>query len=297
MIVVHARLVTLHDGSPLIGRESISATGKLVTEFLGIPFAEPPIGRLRFRKPEPKRAWRTPLNASSLSASCVQSSDKYFGDFYGANMWNANTPTSEDCLYLNVFVPGHIDANARLAVLVWIYGGGFWSGTATLDIYDGKIFAAEENVIIVSMNYRVSVLGFIYLGREDAPGNMGLWDQLMAIRWVRSNIDVFGGDADSITLFGESAGAASVSMHMLSAHSTPYFRRAIVQSGSATAPWAIESREVALPRPVAMYEAMRCDGTNGNMSHRDPDSWNFDAVIACLRDAPVQRLLDHEWVR
>uniref|UniRef100_A0A915BGM0 Carboxylic ester hydrolase n=1 Tax=Parascaris univalens TaxID=6257 RepID=A0A915BGM0_PARUN len=284
------QLVTLHDGSPLFGREVFSETGKLVTEFFGVPFAEPPVGQLRFKKPKPKQPWRTPLNATKLPNSCVQSLDSYFGDFEGATMWNSNVPSSEDCLYLNIVVPGRIDPNRRLPVMVWVYGGGFWSGCATLDVYDGKILASEENVILVSMNYRVSVFGFLYMGREEAPGNMGLWDQLLSLKWVHKNIDLFGGDAHRVTLFGESAGAAAVSMHLLSPKSAPYFQRAILQSGSATAPWAMESRQVAIARSIALYEDMRC----GNMS-KDPQYWDLDKVLRCLMDAPAELIRDSEW--
>ncbi|PIO64067.1 Carboxylesterase [Teladorsagia circumcincta] len=227
-------LVHLHDGSPLFGEEVTSPNGKSLTQFLGIPFAEPPTGNLRFQKPIPKEPWRNPLNATSLPNSCIQSPDTYFGNFSGATMWNANTPTSEDCLYLNVFVPGKVDPNKRLAVMVWVYGGGFFSGTST-----------EENVILVSVNYRVSVLGFLYLGKREAPGNMGLWDQQLALKWVHENIDVFGGDLTRITLFGESAGAASVNMHMLSPHSTPYF-----QEANTIAEWADAS--LIIPTATAL---------------------------------------------
>lgn len=135
------------------------------------------------------------------------------------------------------------------------------------------------------------MFGFLYLGREDAPGNAGLFDQLLALKWVKAHIEQFGGDPSQVTLFGESAGGASVSMHVLSPRSAPYFRRAIIQSGSATAPWAIESREVALSRPVALCEAMKC----GNMSHRDPETWDFDKVMQCLMEAPAELLRDNEW--
>ncbi|MFH4974138.1 hypothetical protein AB6A40_000847 [Gnathostoma spinigerum] len=282
--------IILHDGSPLFGSEVYSDHGKLVTQFLGIPFAEPPIGPLRFRKPKPKAPWREPLNATTFPKSCVQSLDTYFGDFEGASMWNTNVPSSEDCLYLNAYIPGKPDPDLRLPVMVWVYGGGFWSGCATLDVYDGKIFASEENVILVAINYRVSVFGFLYLGREEAPGNMGLWDQLMALKWVHKNIDRFGGDPNRVTLFGESAGAASVSMHALSVQSTPYFHQAILQSGSATAPWAIEERHVALARAVAIYEYMKC----GNMSKNITD-WDMDKVLRCLLDAPADVIRDSEW--
>ncbi|WKY15850.1 hypothetical protein Q1695_000938 [Nippostrongylus brasiliensis] len=281
-------LLYLHDGSPLFGEEVISPNGKHLTQFVGIPFAEPPIGNLRFRKPKPKQPWRTPLNATILPNSCIQSYDTYFGEFYGATMWNANTPTSEDCLYMNIFVPGKIDPNKRLAVMVWVYGGGFWSGTSTLEVYDGRILPVEENVILVSMNYRVSMFGFLYLGRREAPGNMGLWDQQLALKWVHKNIDVFGGDPNRIVLFGESAGAASVNMHMLSARSTPYFQRAIIQSGAATAPWAIEPREVALARTIVLYNAMKC----GNMSLQNPD---YDKILDCFQRADADLIRENEW--
>ncbi|CAD5234649.1 unnamed protein product [Bursaphelenchus xylophilus] len=282
--------VVLQDGSPIIGEQVVAQNQKPVTQFLGIPFGEPPIGNLRFRKPKPKAPWRVPVNATTPPKACIQSTDTYFGNFYGATMWNTNVEQSEDCLYLNIYIPGDINKGKKIAVMVWVYGGGFWSGCSTLDVYDGKILASEENVIIVTMNYRVSLFGFIYLGREEAPGNMGLWDQLLALKWVYTNIDKFGGDPECITLFGESAGAASVSMHMLSQKSTPYFNRAIIQSGSATAPWAIENRQVALHRSVVLYEYMKC----GNMSH-DPDKWNMDLVLECLLAATPEKLRDSEW--
>ncbi|KAE9554135.1 hypothetical protein FO519_002672 [Halicephalobus sp. NKZ332] len=283
--------VTLNDGSPVVGELVQSIHGKEVVQFLGIPFAEPPVGKLRFRKPVPKKPWREPLLATTPPKSCVQSLDTYFGDFDGATMWNSNVPMSEDCLYLNVHVPEKVDPGKKLPVLVWVYGGGFWSGCATLDIYDPKIFCSEENVIIVAMNYRVSMFGFLYLGIEAAPGNAGLWDQQLAVKWVHSNIDVFGGDPDRITLFGESAGAASVAMHMLSEKSAPYFSRAIIQSGSAISPWAIENRQVALSRAVVVYEYMKC----GNMS-RNPEEWEMEKVLMCLLEASADKIRDAEWV-
>uniref|UniRef100_A0A914KX18 Carboxylic ester hydrolase n=1 Tax=Meloidogyne incognita TaxID=6306 RepID=A0A914KX18_MELIC len=292
-VVSAAVYVNLSDGSPIFGSFVQAATGKYISQFLGVPFAEPPIGKLRFRRPIPKRPWREQWNATTFRDSCVQSPDTYFGDFYGATMWNSNTPCSEDCLYLNIYVPGEIDREKRLPVLFWIYGGGFWSGTASLDVYDGKIFAGEENVIIVTVNYRVTVFGFLYLGREEAPGNMGLWDQLLALKWVYKNIQAFGGDPSLITLFGESAGGASVSMHMLSPLSQPYFTRSILQSGAATAPWAVENKQVALHRAVILYEYMKCG--NGNMSHLAPDQWNMDEVLRCLHAASADKLRDSEW--
>uniref|UniRef100_A0A1I8E9Q6 Carboxylic ester hydrolase n=1 Tax=Wuchereria bancrofti TaxID=6293 RepID=A0A1I8E9Q6_WUCBA len=152
------------------------------------------------------------------------------------------------------------------------------------------IYFLEENVIFVAMNYRVSVFGFLYMGREEAPGNMGLWDQLLALKWIRKNIDLFGGDPNQVTLFGESAGAASVSMHLLSPKSSPYFQRAIVQSGSVTAPWATESKDVAIARSVILYNDLGC----GNMSN-DRENWDLEKVLKCLLDASAEAIRNSEW--
>ena len=116
----------------------------------------------------------------------MQMIDTLFGDFAGAMMWNANSPLSEDCLYLNVITPHPRPRNA--AVLMWIFGGGFYSGTSTLDVYDYKILASQENVILVSVQYRVTSLGFLYFDIDDAPGNVGLFDQLMGLQWIHDNI-------------------------------------------------------------------------------------------------------------
>jgi len=151
------------------GRRSyIPSLQREVDEFLGIPFAQPPLGDLRFRHPLPVRPWRGVRNATMLSASCYQKADTTFGDFYGSTLWNPPSSVSEDCLYVNVFVPrrpggqGQADTagaarrrrRRRLPVMVWIYGGGFYSGTATLDVYDGKILASLGDVIVVSVCVR-----------------------------------------------------------------------------------------------------------------------------------------------
>lgn len=158
---------------------------------MGIPYAQPPIGALRFRHPRPIEKWSGVLNTTERPNSCVQIIDTVFGDFSGAEMWNPNTQLSEDCLYINVFVPHPRPKN--MPVMLWIYGGGFFQGTSTLDVYDYKTLATEESIILVSIQYRVASLGFLYLGTADAPGNTGLMDQYMAIKWVKDNIGYFGG--------------------------------------------------------------------------------------------------------
>lgn len=173
------------------GKTATAPTGKKVDVFLGIPYAQPPIGPLRYRHPRPIDKWSGVLNTTERPNSCVQIIDTVFGDFAGADMWNPNTQLSEDCLYVNVFVPHPRPKNSP--VMLWIYGGGFFQGTSTLDVYDYKSLSSEENVIVVSIQYRVASLGFLYLGTPEAPGNAGLFDQNMALRWARDNIRHFGG--------------------------------------------------------------------------------------------------------
>ncbi|CAK9815303.1 Ace [Anthophora plagiata] len=265
------------------GKTMTATTGKEVDVWFGIPYAQKPLGHLRFRHPRPAEPWSEILNATTLPNSCVQILDTVFGDFPGATMWNPNTPLNEDCLYVNVVAPRPRPTNA--AVMVWIFGGGFYSGSATLDVYDHKTLVSEENVILVSMQYRVASLGFLYFGTSDVPGNAGLFDQMMALQWVRDNIAAFGGNPDNVTLFGESAGAVSVSMHLLSPLSRHLFSRAIMQSGSPTAPWAIISREESIVRGIRLAEAVGCPHDRNNLQE----------VIDCLLVKDPIELVKNEW--
>ncbi|XP_070550993.1 cocaine esterase-like [Ptychodera flava] len=189
--------------------------------FMGIPYAEPPVGDLRFRPPQPKAPWLGIYNATEVGFACIQR--KAANPFPEAQ--------SEDCLYLNVYSP--VTNSTNLPVMVWIHGGGFSRGSATNDgMYDGTALAAIGDVIVVSLNYRLFALGFFSTGDEHAPGNYGLLDQLAALKWVQRNIAAFGGDADRVTVFGESAGAISVDYLLLSPMSDGLFHRAILQVSS-----------------------------------------------------------------
>lgn len=168
---------------------------------------------------------------------------------------------------------------------MWFFGGGFYSGTTTLDVYDPKILVSDENIIVVAVNYRVASLGFLFFDRPDVPGNAGMYDQLMGIEWVRDNIASFGGNPHNITLFGESAGAVSVGLHLLSPLSRHLFSQAIMQSGSATSPWGIQDRKENMKRGLLMAEAVKCPHDESNM----------DAVIECLRSKDPFDLVNNEW--
>lgn len=173
-------LIITTDKGKVRGFTLEAPSGKKVDAWFGIPYAKPPVGPLRFRHPRPIDRWEGIMNATSPPNSCVQIVDTVFGDFPGATMWNPNTPLSEDCLYINVVVPR--PRQKKLPVMLWIFGGGFYSGTSTLDVYDHRTIVSEENVIVVSMQYRVASLGFLYLDIPEAPGNAGLLDQNLALR-------------------------------------------------------------------------------------------------------------------
>ena len=254
-----------------------------VDVWYGIPYAQPPVDKLRFRHPRPIDRWEGVKETTKSPNTCVQIKDSMFPGFSGAEMWNYNTPISEDCLYINVAVPTPHPRNS--SVLVWIFGGGFYSGTSTLEVYDPRVIAAEENIIMVSFQYRVASLGFLYFDTEDVPGNAGLFDQLMALQWIKDNIAQFGGNPDSITIFGESAGAVSVSLHLLSPLSRNLFNQAIMQSASAMAPWGVITKEESLMRGLRLAEAMKCPHERKELRQ----------TIECLRNKNATELVNKEW--
>ncbi|KAM6225057.1 cholinesterase [Rhynchocyon petersi] len=260
---------------------NLPVLGGTVTAFLGIPYAQPPLGTLRFKKPQSILKWSDIWNATKYANSCYQKIDQSFPGFLGSEMWNPNTDLSEDCLYLNVWIPAPKPKNAT--VMVWIYGGGFQTGTSSLPVYDGKFLARVERVIVVSMNYRVGALGFLALpGNPEAPGNMGLFDQQLALQWVQKNIAAFGGNPKSVTLFGESAGAASVGLHLLSPGSHSLFTRAILQSGSANDPWAVMTLTEATNRTLTLAKFLGCSRENET------------EMIKCLQNKDPQEIIRNE---
>jgi len=208
--------------------EGIDAARPGVRAFLGIPYAAPPVADKRWAPPEPAAAWNGVRDASRFGDRCIQT--RPFPD-----MLFQSAAESEDCLTLSVWTPAK--AGERVPVMVWIHGGGFFSGAGDEQRHDGSALASK-GVVLVTINYRLGVLGFLAhpeLTAESprhASGNYGLMDQIAALRWVRDNIAAFGGDPDNVTIFGESAGSFAVSALMASPPAGGLFHRAIGQSGA-----------------------------------------------------------------
>ena len=202
-------------------------------EFLGIPYAEPPVGNWRWHEPVPANAWKGVREASAFGAPCLQ---PVLGDW---NKHDAET-SKEDCLFLNVMTPAW-PVKAKLPVMVWLHGGGNEGGTASSDLYkDGTL--VQHGIVLVTVNYRLGVFGFLAhpeLTRESAhkaSGNWGLMDQIAALHWVQDNIAAFGGDPENVTLFGQSAGAQDAGFLMTSPLAKGLFHKAIAESGAAINP-------------------------------------------------------------
>jgi para-nitrobenzyl esterase len=228
----------------------VSADGKVRT-FKGIPYATPPVGPLRWKPPQPITPWKGVRKAVDYGPRCMQT------DVFSDMVFRDEGP-SEDCLYLNLWMP-EVHSKARLPVMVWIYGGGFRAGSTSEPRQDGGNLS-KKGVLIVSMNYRLGIFGFFShpeLAKEsghDASGNYGLMDQVAALKWVKENIASFGGDPDNVTIFGESAGSSSVSALMASPLAKGLFARAIGESGALFSP-DLKSRSETEKRDMAFMKS------------------------------------------
>lgn len=244
----------------------------LAREFLGIPYAAPPVGSLRWRPPKPAARWRGVRPARKFGANCAQTGSIGTGVLA--------TSTAENCLFLNVYTPRAVRPGSRrpgLPVMVWIHGGGFTGGAGK--IYDGAVIAKKGRVIVVTINYRLNAFGFLALSsldseRGNSSGDYGLMDQQAALRWVRANARAFGGNPRNVTIFGESAGGASVCANMASPTAFGLFRRAIAESGCL---FPAQPKKAADQQGAALAASLGC-------TH--PAS-----AAACLRRKPASAIL------
>lgn len=255
--IVRTGIVQTQDG-PIRGSVSEG-----VRRFLGIPFAAPPVGDLRWRPPQQPTKWNNPKDTVKFGNACPQTEP--LAGF-------AAKSDTEDCLYLNVFAPKETNKDLR-PVMVWIYGGGYYAGQS--NDYDGGKLVRQGDVVVVTINYRLNVFGFLAVPALDNEGHMfsnyGIMDQQFALKWVQKNIAAFGGDPNNVTIFGESSGGRAVWDHMISPLSKGLFHRAISHSGSMDGQYDLAAIE---KKGVAFAKAVGC----------------VNATASCLRGLSVQEI-------
>ncbi|XP_042217572.1 juvenile hormone esterase-like [Homarus americanus] len=255
----------------IIGSREEADAGRFIYSFKGIPYAEPPVGDLRMKDPLPAGGWTGERNGTEDPPVCKQI------DIVALFKDEEAVVGDEDCLFLNVFTPRPYSSD--LPVMVYIHGGAFILGSM---IGCGPLPLLNKDVVLVAIQYRLGVLGFLSTEDEVLPGNLGLKDQTVALRWVQENIRSFGGDPEKVTIFGESAGSASVHFQILTPHAAGLFQQAIMQSGTALCPWALreDHKEVA----VTLGEMYTCS---------DAESPDLDSnrLLDCLNEVPVDDLI------
>jgi len=261
-----------------------------IRAYLGVPFAAPPVGDLRWREPQPVQSWQGVLSANTLPPACMQALPRVRLPWTEEFMHQGDI--SEDCLYLNVWT-GARNKSEKRPVMVYIYGGGFSEGSNAVAVYNGEELA-KKGVVLVDINYRVGPLGFLAYpeltaeSEHHASGNYGLFDQVAALRWVRNNIAAFGGNPDRVTIFGQSAGAMSVSLLMQSPLAEGLFTNAIIQSGPGLLPPDILSG--ATPLKEGEQSGVRFAESKGAASLADLRSMPPEKLIAesgTVRMGPV----------
>nr|XP_018901785.1 PREDICTED: venom carboxylesterase-6-like [Bemisia tabaci] len=259
----------------IIGFDTLrTRDGREIFSFTGIPYAEPPVGYLRFKEAKPLDPWSEPINATRSAPFCPQI----------ANPKNPHPQVmgQEDCLVLNVYSP----KATKLPVIIFIHGGQYYMGGSALY---GPELLLDKDVVLVTINYRLGVLGYLSTGDRAIPANLGLKDQVLAIKWVHDNIENFGGNPELITVFGESSGGASVHFHLLSPMSKGLIQRGIVMSGTADCPWTFMSPQLAKERTIALAVLLGCPSTPTG------------ALVECMQAVPTQQMMEmgrrfQEWI-
>ncbi|XP_064079820.1 venom carboxylesterase-6-like [Macrobrachium nipponense] len=257
IVTVHLRQGVIFSRREAIGQD------RFFYSFKGIPYAEPPTGLLRLRDPVPAFPWKGVRNGSIEAPLCPQQ------EFY-------ITIGNEDCLYLNVYTPRPYRSD--LPVMVWIHGGHFILGGAT-EFHPLPLLTRD--IVLVVVQYRLGTLGFLSTEDDVLPGNLGLKDQSLALRWVQQNIHDLGGDPEKVTVFGEGSGASSVHFHILSPRSEGLFQRMILQSGNALNQWALRTDH----KKVAMAIGSKYNCTEN-------ESFDSSVLLKCLQDLPLNDLVE-----
>lgn len=246
-----------------------------VREFLGVPYAQPPVGALRWAPPQPARHWSGVRPATTAGSSCPQQPAPP-----GA------PPVNEDCLFVNVTTPLHEQPGARLPVMVWWHGGGYTSGAGSA--YDAQRLASQGNVIVVTLNYRLGIFGYFGLPGLPDSGNFGLADQIAGLKWAKSNATAFGGAPGNITVFGESAGGMSVCAMLTSPQAIGLVDKAAISSGSCRLDWPASGLYPGAPAQ-APYISVAQDRADGLADASKIGCKS--AVLSCMRGKSVAGLM------
>uniref|UniRef100_A0A0N4ZZT1 Acetylcholinesterase n=1 Tax=Parastrongyloides trichosuri TaxID=131310 RepID=A0A0N4ZZT1_PARTI len=260
--------------------------GTNISVFLGIPYAESPVGNLRFKPPQELRnikyATNEPLKAFTLGNSCYQ--PILWQNFKLWDMFNPINNMSEDCLRLNIYHPSNNNKQNSSAI-VFFHGGDYTTGSSAPDIYNASYLAIKSNSTIITVNYRLGIFGFGYFGSNytDVPGNMGLLDQQMALKWIKKNmVNITGTNQTKITLFGEGAGGASATAHLLAKNSTNLFDRIITTSGTIDNKWAVLDKGIIFERSYSTALRLNCTSLNNP---------NITDIVKCLQEVNATKLL------
>lgn len=261
---------------------TIRGTNGLVDDviaFLGIPYAEPPVGDRRFAKPVPKRKWDEIYNAVSMPPPCAQVAGQPYA--FMPNLSNM----SEDCLYLNIWTPKSSSSNELKPIIIFLHPGLYMYGSASMDVHDGSKLSSRGDVVFASINYRLGAFGFFWGFTEDTPGSLGVYDQIMAIKWIKLNAKTFGGDPDNMILMGASVGAYNTALLSLSPLTKHLFGRVIIQSGGIITPLFEDDNARLIESSKSIASITGC--TNETVSLQD----NPGMVVECLRSKPVETII------
>jgi len=265
-------IVRVAQGS-LRGQKVKTEAGATYYSFHAIPYAKPPVGTLRFKAPQPAEPWEGIRDALKEGDVAPQTGVFQLKSYSG----------NEDCLFINVFTPKLPASTTDVLkpVMAYIHGGAFCLGSGNSEMHGPSPMMDTGEVVLVTMNYRLGALGFLSTGDEVVPGNNGLKDQVLALRWVQENIAQFGGDPHNVTIGGVSAGGGSVHLHVVSPMSKGLFHRAIAQSGTALCPWASEDPAVARTKAFRLGETLGCKTSDSK------------ELVEFLMKVPAQQLT--EW--
>ncbi|XP_017789907.1 PREDICTED: carboxylesterase 5A [Habropoda laboriosa] len=273
--------VRIFEQGTVAGKEVLLSVNQKVIQYLGIPYAQPPIGKLRFSAAvtDPLPSWTGIRNATQFAPSCQQMTnrlklhEKHYQRLLPPDQLDPGV--SEDCLYLNIFAPDGNRPDGGWPVMVWFHGGDFNTGTPA--IWDASIFVTKHKILVVTVAYRLNILGFFTTTDAEAPGNYGMFDQIAALDWVQKKIQYFGGSPSNVVIYGHSSGAISVGLHLVSPMSRGKFSKAIAMSGDAVS--SVGSPQAELPVVDFIADKFGC--------YRHPTA----ALMECLRRVDVNILV------